>query len=147
MTMNVRKGGAWKQASAISVRKDGTWKPASSAWIRKGGSWLKFFGGGGSGGTDPLVSTISPSPSGQNFVVSPPGTPAFTFGVSVSPSGGTPPYSYDWSPAGTSGYSAGTNFTQPGEPGNVFFWAVSCTITDSAGRTITKSTSFTITFT
>ena len=97
MTISVKDGGTWKEATP-HVKDAGVWKPVVEGHVKEGGVWKKFY-------PDAPPVTVTMSPGDQ--IVPGGGTAAYTFSESIGVSGGTATsYTWDISPqAGEGGWS------------------------------------------
>lgn len=134
MPLFVRKAGVWHAATAF-VRKAGVWSGAATSSVHKSGSWHTV--------TVPLTATCSPSTANKFQSGSSPATLTTNF-VTVTPHGGTGPYTYLWTRQSGSvainvsgSTSATVSFSSTNNPTDDFvaFWL--CTVTDSLGATAT----------
>lgn len=146
MSVLVRLGGAWRTITGAQVFSGGSWRTLVAIQVYSGGAWRQVANfsppgtGGGGGGTLSLsLSTYSISSSAHNVADQTSST------VTVTPSGGTAPYTYVWSldsQDGLATYSittptaATTSVEASGIPlGSTVGCAISCHVTDSLGAT------------
>lgn len=47
MSLSVRVGGSWRNASDVHTRVGGAWKKATKVWVRVNGSWKEIWSGSG----------------------------------------------------------------------------------------------------
>ena len=43
MTLHVKDGGTWKEASELHAKDGGTWKQVTNGYVKDGGSWKEFL--------------------------------------------------------------------------------------------------------
>ena len=80
MTLHVKSGGTWREATGISVRDGGTWRTIQDGYIKDGGVWRQFKSGAstvqidahggnssGTGGRNTVTYAVS---SGTTFYIS-----------------------------------------------------------------------------
>lgn len=153
MSFNIKDGGAWRPCVSVWVKDGGSWQPVSGAWVKDGGAWQQVFTS-----LEATVDDASPSSGGSGF--SPCGDPGTTGAVTVTPVGGTPPYTYAWvrvGAAATSGpyqanapTSASTSFSDSdlsvcaNDTTATETWR--CTVTDDNGQTATVDVTVTLTW-
>ncbi|WP_428993498.1 hypothetical protein [Rhodanobacter glycinis] len=89
--MNIGVGGAWLPITPF-IGVGGSWKSITGAWIGVGGSWKSL-------NASPLSLVASPTSLSASANSSPPlFRPVVTTGsVTITPSGGTGPYTHSWS--------------------------------------------------
>lgn len=133
MALFVNIGGVWKAAQAF-VRKNGSWHAATPS-VRKAGSWKSLVA--------PLSAVASSTSLFKSLIASGAQTQT-TDPTTVTPSGGTGPYTYAWARISGDAHisadaatSATTTFTATTHPSNDFTAMFQCTVTDSQGATAT----------
>lgn len=164
MPTKIRKGGTWQSITACKVFAQGAWRDIVAIKVFSGGTWRLVgnftapppppsggggsgSGGGGGGGGGGGTITLSLSTASIRGIATNSATITST-GVTVTPSGGSAPYSYLWSIVTQDGLAtytinspttATTAVTGSGLPSDT---TVSCTIhcvvTDSLGTTATS---------
>lgn len=139
MTMSLHTGGATKDVTGIAVRVGGALKTVTEGWVRTGGVLKQFYGQlaislnrtsvigrGNSAGTTTIVSAT----------------------VTATPTGAIGAVSYSWVRTAADGHSwtitnptgATTAFQTAAAANEDWSATFTCTITDSAGQTITSGT-------
>lgn len=147
MGMKVRKGGTWRDITAVQIFANGAWRQLQAIKIFKSSAWrtIAFSTSSGGGGGGPMTLTVSPTSSTTEraaaTIVSPPYT--------ATPTGGNAPYTYGWSIvtqddrfyAFGNAYVATTTITASslieGIEADVSF---RCVVTDAVGATATSNT-------
>lgn len=141
MPWSVKVSGTWRTVTAPQVRVSGSWQAVKSGWVKVSGTWRQFYAS--------LTAAASPTTvDGFDTVVAPSSSTATTNSTTVTPTGGSAPYTYSWSlVSGTSATvnsptSATTTFSRtvfvdnPGQQINRT-GVYRCTVTDSASQTAT----------
>lgn len=146
MTIQVRKGGAWREITGAKVYANSAWRTVVAIRVYKGGAWR-------------LVGNYTPPPGGTGSEFSLTAGPATDFvsaragtitsdSIAATPSGGLAPYTYAWSYV--SGYASIT-FSNSGAavttvtassvqpPGTSETSVIHCVCTDSLGITATSN--------
>lgn len=158
MTAKFWNGGAQVDVVVRKFWNGSSWVDIGLAKFWNGGSWvdITFAGGGGGAGLSATVS--AGSVQGTEFRVSPPAWPAvLTVGsdtpstVTVTPSGGTGPYTYAWTHESgdsavqvTAPTSATTGFVGNIGKNQTKSAIKRCTVTDSLGATTSVTVSVTL---
>lgn len=154
MSFNLKVGGTWQTPASIWAKVSGSWQQVASAWIKVAGTWQQVY-------TSLSASADKASVSGSGTGASACGNPGSTDIVTVTPTGGTSPYTYAWARVGaaaTSGpYQAAaptanaTNFNDvdnnvcqvDADPTEL--WR--CTVTDDNSQETTVDVNVTLTWT
>ncbi|QBX36904.1 hypothetical protein E4M02_04320 [Brevundimonas sp. S30B] len=136
-SFNIKAGGAWRPAKAVHVNASGAWRAAKEVWVRSGGTWRKAWVNA------PELTIIPMDAYGTGYSAEhSPGWATVDFYIN-SVSGGTTPYSYQWSYTDTGfggvtvvGSSTATSFTLrlSGQAGTTSSGNVWCTVTDANGN-------------
>ena len=154
MSFNIKVGGSWETLASGWVKVAGTWEPLASAWVKVAGTWEQVY--------TALSATVSSgTASSGGSGTSPCGDPGTTASVTVTPVGGTAPYTYAWANAGgnadsgpyqaNAATSASTSFQDVSS--NVCFADIvtdetwTCTVTDDRSNTATVDVVVTLTWT
>lgn len=133
--MRARDGGAWRDIDSGQVRVAGSWQQLTEARAYIGGAWetvASFI---------PDLS-VSASPIGASGIIADGGL-ATTNSVTVTPAGGSAPYTYAWtfvsgdSVTVNSPASATTSFSTTLAPEDETSSVYRCTVTDDNGTTAT----------
>ena len=106
MPGHVKVSGTWKALTGLHTRVSGTWKQVQAGYVKVSGVWKQFY---------LFFSAVADdmTPSGSASGASPTGL-VTSDTTTVTPTGGTPPYTYAWA-QGPGGASASGPFT-PGAP-------------------------------
>jgi hypothetical protein len=144
MTMKIRLGG-WKDITGGKVYAGSAWRSLVAIKVYANGAWrdVANFSPPGPSGAGTISATASPNPCGAVGLTRTVVTPLCT----VTPSGGTAPYTYAWSiTVGTctinSPTSASTRFTKTGvNSGTEYDATAQCVVTDALGSTATVTVS------
>ncbi|GEM_PF-4186501 len=142
--MHVRTASGVKDIASISVRTAAGLKEIDTASIRTASGTKEFFApGGGEGAFQVSVNNYNP----RGSVVNPNAVTVTTGIVTLTPSGGEAPYSYNWNDLnGPSSWSIVV--VSPGQarfacqgvaPMDEVYGVFSCTVTDARGRQVTTN--------
>lgn len=154
MSFNVKVAGAWQEIATGWVKVAGVWEQVESAWVKVAGVWQQVY-------TSFSISADKASVSGSGSGFSACGDPGATDVVTVTPTGGTAPYTYAWARVGAAATSgpyqavnptgAATAFTDvdssvcDGDATPSETWR--CTVTDNDARELTVDVTVTLTWT
>lgn len=143
MTVKVKSGGAVQTASAISIKIAGVMRAVRTIRVMHGAALRTVY-------STTSALTASASPASVFGVTA--STPCVTDSTTMTPSGGTSPYTYSWAlvsfsggntPTVTSSTLASTTFQQAklggADESNTAIFR--CTVTDSLGATATADVS------
>jgi len=141
MPMHVKDGGVWKTGDPF-VKQGGVWKAVTNGFVKTGGVWEQFYT---QSGPPPAALSATVAPTTASGVSET--TTTFTNTVTVTPSGGTPGYTYLWrriagnvNIAITNHLAATTAFTHAGLlPVTAEFV---CDVSDAATGMVTTETVF-----
>lgn len=153
MSFNFKTGGSWRTLATGWVKVAGTWRQIESAWIKAAGTWQQVYSS-----LTASADTASVSGGGSGPTVC--GNPGATGSVTVTPSGGTPPYTYAWARVGAAASSgpyqangatsATTTFSDVNnsvcDTDTVTSETWRCTVTDNNAQTATVDVTVTLTW-
>lgn len=135
-TLHVNNGGTWQaiaDGDEFKVNDSGTWKQAKEVWANNGGTWVKVW-------QDVAPMSLSANPVSMVDLVFPGQTAEDS--VTVSVSGGTPPYTYAWSIVSQQGNAYFSDNVGPTATLRDYFSIqgentgyVRCTVTDANNNT------------
>ena len=154
MSFNFKKDGAWNPLLTGWVKVSDTWQQITSAWVKVSGAWQQVF-------TSLSASVLPTIVSAGQSGASPCGNPGTTTTVTVTPDGGTPPYTYAWAREGVAADSGPYQATSPAGAVTAFndvdssvcaadtnkteTWR--CTVTDDNSQTATTDVTVILTWT
>ena len=103
MSFNFKVGGTWQTLASGWVKVAGTWERVQSAWVKVAGTWQQVYVNFTASASDTTPSGSGSGASETGFVTSNTTT--------ITPSGGTAPYTYAWAqgpglPASSGPYNA-----------------------------------------
>lgn len=139
MTVAVNTASGTKTVGKIHVNTASGTKTVANGYVRTADGLEAFYqslASGGSGGSSAI--TVSPAGAGGGASSSSSIT-VYSSYVTVTPSGGTAPYSYSWSKVSGDAItanaptSATTNFSANLAPGDFLSAVFKCAVTDAAG--------------
>ncbi len=150
MSTNLKVGGSWESIASAWAKISGTWEQAASIWVKVAGTWEQVY-------IDFTASASDTTPSGSDSGASETGFVVSNV-TTVTPSGGTPPYTYAWAqgPGGTAD-SGPYNAVASTSAATAFNGTVSaldgdsnenwtCTVTDDDSNETTVAVSVTLTW-
>jgi hypothetical protein len=157
--MKIRRGGAWRDNTACHVYRSNKWRRISVIKAYVGAQWRTVAsftyatsgvgsgspsGGGGGGGssgggtTGGTTTGLTAAISTSSLVTRGSTSPITTRDVTVTPTGGKAPYTYDWDVSEVTANQptkATTTFSAVLSFGSDLSVTATCTVTDSLGRT------------
>jgi len=150
MSFNLKVGGTWQELASLWAKVSGTWQQVQSAWVKVSGTWQQVYINFTASASDTTPSGSASGPSSSGLVTS--------NSTTVTPVGGTAPYTYSWvllGGAATSGPfdpSAPTAATTAWsetigdlDPDITEVWR--CTVTDDDSNTTTVDVTVTLEWT
>lgn len=93
MSFNLKVGGVWQTPASIWAKVSGTWQQINTAWIKVAGTWQQVY-------TSLAATADKAGVTGGDSGFAACGDPGSTDLVTVTPVGGTPPYTYAWARVG-----------------------------------------------
>jgi len=141
MNPDIRVGGSWHSITRGELYRGGSWRTLTRGEIYKGGAWHALFTF-----VLPMTALASP-PSAFGDGGSKHGVTVTSGSVTVTPTGGLGPYTYDWTGSDVSvsfPHSATTNFSAFVLSEAEVDGFASCTVTDSLGVTAATGVSVTL---
>jgi len=150
MSFNMKVSGTWQTLTKGYVKIAGTWQQIQSAWVKVAGTWQQVYVW--------FTASVSDStPSGSNSGAAPSGSVTSNT-TTVTPSGGTAPYTYAWTINGSPATSGPFTCTAP--TGATTAWNATvgaldadknevwkCTVTDDDANTTEINVTVTLTWT
>lgn len=149
MQPSVKVSGAWKNIEEMHVRVSGSWKQIQEAYVRVGGVWKQFY-------QFFTASASDSTPSGSGSGASPSGFVSSN-STTITPVGGTPPYTYAWAINGSPATSGPFTCNSPSsattdwgdtvadlDPDSDEVWR--CTVTDDDSNVVTVDVTVTLTW-
>ncbi len=88
MSISAKVSGTWQELATIWAKVSGTWEQVQSAWVKVSGTWEQVY-------VAFTASVDDATPSGSASGASPTGFVTSDV-ATVTPSGGTAPYTYAW---------------------------------------------------
>ena len=109
MSVFVKSGGIWRDASSTYVKDSGVWRQATEGWIKSGGVWRQFLSSGS------VVSIVARGARSPNSPSANGGVNSATYSVS-----GPLTFNVTFAGAGGAGGNYAAVYFGPVTPGNLF---------------------------
>lgn len=149
MSTNLKIGGSWETVTKLFAKIAGSWEQVQTAWIKVAGSWEQVY-------INFTASASDTTPSGADSGFSQTG-PVTSNVITITPVGGTAPYTYAWAIVGGASSSGPFTATAPTGVATAFTnvcdtddidnneqWR--CTVTDDDGNETTVTVTVTLTW-